>query len=137
VGSSARRKAHAAAVSGAIQLALAVGLALEIARRAMTGSEPASVPMILISALALIANAACVILLRKHRDGEIHMRASWIFSTTDVQVNLGVIIAGLLVMATGSAWPDLVIGAAVCALLVRGGVRILKQVRASYAEDRS
>lgn len=69
VGSTTRRKTHAAAVSGVIQLALAVGLAFEV-------------------------------------------------------------------MATGSAWPDLVIGAAVCALVVRGGVRILKQAKASYAEDR-
>jgi Co/Zn/Cd efflux system component len=95
-----------------------------------------SLLMILISALALVANAACVVLLRKHRHGEIHMRASWSFSTTDVQVNVGVMVAGLLVMVTGSAWPDLVIGAAVCALVVRGGVRILKQAKASYAEDR-
>jgi Co/Zn/Cd efflux system component len=134
VGSTTRRKTHAAAVSGIIQLALAAGLAVEIARRAVNGSEPVSLLMILISSLALAANAACVILLRKHRDGEIHMRASWIFSTTDVQVNIGVIIAGLLVMTTGSAWPDLIIGAVVCGLVVRGGVRILKQVRASYAE---
>lgn len=135
VGSTTRRKTHAAAVSGIIQLALAAGLAVEIGRRAVEGSEPLSLLMILISALALIANAACVILLHKHRHGEIHMRASWIFSTTDVKVNAGVILAGLLVMITGSAWPDLVIGAAVCALVVRGGLRILKQARASYAED--
>jgi len=134
VGSTPRRKTHAAAVSGVIQLALAVGLAFEIARRTVSGSEPMSLLMILISALALTANAACVALLRKHRHGEIHMRASWIFSTTDVQVNVGVMVAGILVMLTGSAWPDLVIGAAVCALVVRGGVRILKQVKASYAE---
>ena len=137
VGSTTRRKTHAAAVSGVIQLALAVGLAFEIARRAMSGSEPMSLLMILISALALIANAACVLLLRKHRHGEIHMRASWIFSTTDVQVNVGVMVAGLLVMMTGAAWPDLVIGAVVCALVVRGGVRILKQAKASYSEEKS
>ena len=135
VGSTTRRKTHAAAVSGVIQLALAAGLAFEIARRAVSGSEPMSLLMILISALALTANAACVVLLRKHRHGEIHMRASWIFSTTDVQVNVGVMVAGLLVMVTGAAWPDLVIGVAVCALVVRGGVRILKQAKASYAED--
>jgi hypothetical protein len=76
VGSTTRRKTHAAAVSGVIQLALAVGLAFEIARRAVSGSEPMSLLMILISALALVANAACVVLLRKHRHGEIHMRAS-------------------------------------------------------------
>lgn len=35
------------------------------------------------------------------------MRASWIFSTTDVQANLSVILAGVLVMLTGSPLPDL------------------------------
>lgn len=134
VGSSTRRKTHAAVASGVIQLTLAAGLALEIARRAVSGSEPMSALMITISAFALVANAACVVLLRKHRHGEIHMRASWIFSTTDVQVNAGVIVAGVLVMLTGSAWPDLVIGAAVCTLVIRGGLRILKQAQVSYVE---
>ncbi len=137
VGSTTRRKTHAAVVSGVIQLALATGLAFEIARRAVSGTEPMSLLMILTSALALVANAACVVLLRKHRHGEIHMRASWIFSTTDVQVNVGVIVAGLLVMLTGSGWPDLLIGAVVCAIVIRGGLRILKQAKASYAEDRA
>jgi Co/Zn/Cd efflux system component len=133
VGSTTRRKTHAAAVSGIIQLALAAGVAFEVARRAVQGSEPVSALMISVSVLALSANAACLVLLHKHREGEIHMRASWIFSTTDVQANVGVIVAGLLVMLTGSAWPDLLIGLAVCGLVVRGGVRILRQARASYA----
>jgi cation diffusion facilitator family transporter len=133
IGSTVRRKTHAATVSGVLQLALAAGLALEIARRAWWGSEPVSLLMISISALSLCANTACLVLLRKHRHGEIHMRASWIFSATDVQANLGVMLAGVLVMLTGSAWPDLVIGLAVCGLVVRGGLRILRQARASYA----
>jgi len=82
VGSTTRRKTHAALASGALQLVLAVGVAIEVVRRAVTGSEPVSLLMIGISALALCANTACVLLLRKHRQGEIHMRASWIFSTT-------------------------------------------------------
>lgn len=113
---------------------LAAGVAFEVARRAIQGSEPVSMLMISISVLALCANTACLILLHKHREGEIHMRASWIFSTTDVQANVGVIVAGLMVMVTGSAWPDLLIGLAVCAIVVRGGIRILRQARASYAE---
>lgn len=135
VGSTTRRKTHAATASGIVQLALAAGLAMEIAWRAAEGSEPVSFLMIAISLLALCANTACVLLLRRHRDGEIHMRASWIFSTTDVKVNAGVILAGVLVMLTGSAWPDLVIGLAICGLVVRGGVRILKQARASYLAE--
>ena len=136
VGSTTRRKTHAALGSGILQVALAVGVAVEVVRRAVIGSEPVSILMIGISALALCANAACVMLLRKHRHGQIHMRASWIFSTTDVQVNVGVILAGVLVMLTQSAWPDLVIGLAICLIVLRGGVRILRQVRASYANDR-
>lgn len=132
-GGTARRKTHAAAAAGALQLLLAAGAAVEVARRAVQGSEPASLLMISVSALALCANTACLVLLHQYRDGEIHMRASWIFSTTDVQANVGVIAAGILVLVSGTRWPDLVIGAAICGLVVRGGVRILRQARASYA----
>ena len=129
VGTSARRKAGAATASGVVQLTLAFSVVLETLRRWFQGSEPMSSLMIGISLVALAANAACVLLLRKHRHGEVHMRASWIFSTTDVQVNVGVILAGFLVMTTGSPLPDLVIGLLVCGLVVRSGVRILKEAR--------
>ena len=131
VGSTTRRQARTAAVSGVIQLALAGAVAFEVARRAWQGSEPVSLLMIGVSALALGANAFCLALLRPHRGGGIHMRASWIFTASDVQANVGVMLAGLLVRLTGSAWPDLVIGLAVCGLVVQGGVRILADVRAS------
>jgi hypothetical protein len=39
----------------------------------------------------------------------------------------------VLVALTGAAWPDLVIGALVAALVARGAVRILSEARASYA----
>lgn len=133
VGSSARRKTRAATASGVIQLCLAFGVVAEVARRWLYGSEPASRLMIGISLLALSANAACVLLLRRHRHGGVHMRASWIFSTTDVQANLGVILAGALVALTGSRLPDLAIGLVVCGLVVRGGVRILREAAASRA----
>ena len=68
-------------------------------------------------------------LLARHREGGVHMRASWIFSTNDVLANLGVIVAGLLVAWTGSGWPDLLIGA-VIGLLVLNGARRILQLRA-------
>ena len=64
------------------------------------------------------------------------MRASWIFSTTDVQANVGVIIAGVLVFLTASPMPDLIIGVLVCGIVVRGGIRILREAQASYLEAR-
>ncbi len=48
------------------------------------------------------------------------MRASWIFSRSDVIANAGVLLAGLLVWLTGSRWPDLIVGSAIAAVVVRG-----------------
>jgi Co/Zn/Cd efflux system component len=65
--------------------------------------------------------------LAEHRSGEVHMRASWIFSTNDVIANAGVVLSGLLVMWSGSRIPDLVIGAVVSAVVIRGGRLILQE----------
>lgn len=127
VGGSLRRKTRAAAVSGILQLVLAGGLAAEVARRALFGSAPASWLMIVVSVVALAANTACLLLLRRHRRGEIHMRASWIFTATDAQANLGVIIAGMLVYWLRSAWPDLVIGSVIVLVAVGGAMHVLRE----------
>jgi cation diffusion facilitator family transporter len=134
VGTSSVRKAQAAAASGCIQLGLAFLVLVEVLRKWLYGSEPSSGLMIGVSVVALAANTACLFLLRKHRHGEVHMRASWIFSTTDVQANVGVILAGILVSVTASSAPDLIVGALVCGIVVRGGVRILRDALASLEE---
>lgn len=82
--------------------------------------------MIIISILALIANGICLYLLQKSKSKEAHMQASMIFTSNDVIINLGVIIAGLLVNWLNSNKPDLIIGAIVLILVIQGAVRILK-----------
>jgi Co/Zn/Cd efflux system component len=54
------------------------------------------------------------------------MRASMIFTSNDVIINLGVIFAGVLVLLLNSGIPDLVIGSIVFVLVVIGAIRILK-----------
>jgi len=134
VGRTLRAKTHAASVSGVLQLTLATLVVVDVLRRYVVGSEPFGMLMMSVSLLALLANLACLALLSKHRDGEVHMRASWIFSTNDVLANLGVIIAGALVYATGSRTPDLVIGLIIALLVARGGVMILREARESYSK---
>lgn len=136
VGASSVRKAQAAVASGCIQLGLASLVLVEVLRKWFYGSDPSSGLMIGVSILALAANTACLYLLRNHRHGEVHMRASWIFSTTDVQANVGVILAGILVSVTASSVPDLIVGTLVCGIVVRGGIRILRVALASLVEAR-
>jgi Co/Zn/Cd efflux system component len=103
---------------------------VDIIRRFVGGSEPVSSLMLIISCVALAANLFCLYLISKERTGEVHMRASWIFSKNDVLANLGVIIAGALIYFTGSRWPDLIIGSIITIVVLRGGFQILKEAKA-------
>jgi Co/Zn/Cd efflux system component len=127
VGKGVAKQASAARVSGYLQILLGLGVLLEVLRRLFFGSEPQSTLIIVIGALAMLANIACLVLISKHKDGGMHMRASWIFSTNDVIANMGVIVSGVLVAVVGSRYPDLIIGTLITAVVVRGGVKILKE----------
>lgn len=125
VGRAASLQLRAARLAGVVQLLLALGALAEVGRRLLFGSEPESLSMMGIGLLALIANVTCLYLISGQRDGGVHMRASWIFSANDVLANLGVIVAGALVVWTGSSWPDLLIGTVVGLLVLAGARRIL------------
>lgn len=127
VGASTSKQANAARVSGYLQIFLGLLVFVDVGRRIYFGSEPESTLIMITGIVALAANLTCLTLISKHRDGGVHMRASWIFSANDVIANLGVIVAGMLVYRTGSYIPDLVIGALISLLVVRGGLRILKK----------
>ncbi len=129
VGRPPAAKVRAAFAAGYLQLALAVLASLKLLWAIVAGSEPEPVAMIGVSLVALAANAVALVVLRRHRHGEVHLRAAWIFSATDVQVNVMVIAAGLLVLATGTPIPDLAAGAFICALVFRGVWRILSDAR--------
>lgn len=126
VGKSLVVKAKAAYLSGIFQIVLGLGVLFDIIRRFVIGSEPEPLFMISVGLVALFANSICLVLIYKHRQGEVHMRASWIFSKNDVIANLGVIAAGLLVAWLGSAWPDLIIGLLIAGIVIRGGIYIMK-----------
>ncbi|VAW87172.1 Cobalt-zinc-cadmium resistance protein CzcD [hydrothermal vent metagenome] len=129
VGRSLLVKAKAAHLSGIFQIVLGLGVLFDIVRRTVIGSEPESMMMVIVGMVALVANTICLVLIYKHRQGEVHMRASWIFSKNDVIANLGVIAAGLLVAYTGSHWPDLIIGLLIATLVTRGGLHIIKDAK--------
>jgi Co/Zn/Cd efflux system component len=127
VGSAVVRKKKVATLSGYFQLTLAgIGL-LEVIRRFIGVEEiPDFRLMIGMSVLALIANSVCLYLLQKSKSKEAHMKASMIFTSNDIIINTGVILAGVLVFLTQSKYPDLVVGTIVFLVVVRGATRILK-----------
>ena len=120
VGKTLSIKANAALTSSYFQTCLGALIILDIVRRILLGSNPASPLMIIMGCLALIANIICLLIIQKHKDGEVHMRASWIFSTNDVIANLGIILSGVLVWMLDSRWPDIIIGLFISFIILRG-----------------
>jgi Co/Zn/Cd efflux system component len=137
VGRALTVKAHAARISGWLQVGLGLLVLVDILRRFLVGSAPVSGFMMGMGLIALLANVTCLILIARHRAGEVHMRASWIFSKNDVIANLGVILAGGLVAWTGSRYPDLVIGVLVALVVLRGGMHILSDARTTLLQVKS
>jgi Co/Zn/Cd efflux system component len=131
VGKGIALQAKSATVSGVLQIVLGVGVLFEVVRRLAFGSEPQSALIVSVGLAALVANVICLLLISKHRDGGVHMRASWIFSTNDVIANLVVILSGVLVWLIGSRYPDLVIGTVISIIVIRGGIKILREANES------
>ncbi len=127
VGAAATRKKNIARIAGYFQITLAVIGFVEVVRRFLGAEEmPNFGTMIVVSILALIANGFCLYLLQKSKSKEAHMQASAIFTSNDVIINLGVIVAGVLVYLLGSNKPDLIVGTIVFVVVVRGAIKILK-----------
>jgi Co/Zn/Cd efflux system component len=127
VGGTVILKKNIAKAAGYFQLVLSVLGFSEVIRRFFGfGDIPNFQTMIYISILALIGNATCLYLLQKSKNKDAHMQASMIFTSNDVIVNFGVIVAGGLVYFTNSKLPDLMIGTLVFILVGIGAFKILK-----------
>jgi Co/Zn/Cd efflux system component len=126
VGRTALLKKNIAKISGGLQMILALTGFAEVIRRFLGYDDaPDFWLMIGVSIIALTGNATSLWLLQKSRSNEAHMRASVIFTSNDVIINLGVILAAVLVYLTNSNKPDLVVGTMVFIIVFRGAIRIL------------
>jgi Co/Zn/Cd efflux system component len=127
VGRSRSHKKRLAAGSGYLQLGLATVGLVEVARRFVAGDPaPDARTMIIVSVLALAANTATLIILRRAKSPEVHFQASWIFTANDMKANALVIVSAVVVILTENAAADLIAGAIIFVIVANGARRILK-----------
>jgi Co/Zn/Cd efflux system component len=89
-----------------------------------------------VGALACAANIVSVLLLLRYRDGDANVRSVWLCSRNDAIGNVAVIGAAGAVALTGSAWPDLLVAAAMAGLFLWSAAQIIAQALAERAEAR-
>lgn len=135
IGRADAWKRRAARVSGIFLLLFAIGVLFDAGRRWLEGTEPVGWTMMSLALLAAIVNLVCLWLLRRLRTDDVNMKAAQTFSLNDFASNGGIIVAGLLVLWLGSAWPDLVVGALVAVIAAKGGIDILNDARTPKTES--
>lgn len=129
IGRAARFKQNAATLSGSILLVLGAGLLIEVIRRGFSGSAPAPLAIIPMATLSLIVNVYVLRSLRPFRSGEVHLRATWIFTRADVVASCGVIVSGILVAVTHRRYPDLIVGTLIGLYVIKEAIEILREAR--------
>ncbi len=90
---------------------------------------PAFETMGVVGVLALAANGVCFASLWRHRAEDINMRSVWLCSRNDLIANVSVLLAALAVWMTLSPWPDIAVGALICALFLRSAFLVGREAR--------
>jgi cation diffusion facilitator family transporter len=126
-------QARAALLKGVIMAAFALGIVIEVATKLVRGLTPEAAIMWVVALAALLANAAVLGVLWRHRTDDINMRSAWLCSRNDVIANGGVVLAALGVGLTGSAWPDILVGLGIAALFATSAVGVIREARAAHA----
>jgi Co/Zn/Cd efflux system component len=126
VGAGVRAKARVALVKGALILAAAIAVGVEIVLRLLHPGVPIFETIGVIGALNLLANLVCLALLNPYRNGDVNMSSAWECSRNDVAEGFAVLVAAGGVWIFGAGWPDLLIGSALLLIFLRSAVRIFR-----------
>lgn len=127
IARSDRWKAGVAAFKGAFILVLGLGILVNVAVKIESGVPPNSTLMLAFGGMALVANLVSLGLLWRFRRQDVNMASTWECSRNDVISNVGVLVAAGLVATTDSPWPDILIGLAMAAVVLRSAVRVLSE----------
>jgi len=76
---------------------------------------------------ALVVNVACALVLVRYRDHRGSLtRAAFLSARNDAIANIAIVGAGLLTLAVGTGWPDLVVGLGIAAMNADAAVEVWK-----------
>ena len=93
-------------------------------------SSPGEIPgreMLLVAVVAFLGNGAATLLLQKISARNINMKSAWLHSLQDALFSLAVIVGALLIMLFGWSLVDPLLSMAICLVIAREIVKIVRQ----------
>lgn len=125
ITASPRAKGGVALFKGALILAAAIGVGVQVAWRLWHPGVPLFEGMGVAALLNLGANLWCLRLLTPYRSGDINLSSAWECSRNDVYEGCAVLVATLGVWLFEAGWPDLLVAIALLVLFLRSALRVL------------
>ena len=124
-----RAEVFGALINGLILVVVAVGVAFGAIGRLMAGeTEVHSVPMLVVAAIGLVANLAALLLLRPAAGHSINMRGAYLEVFGDLVGSVTVIVAAVVILATGFTQADAIASLLIAAFIVPRAYLLLRDV---------
>ncbi|VXD00481.1 cation diffusion facilitator family transporter [Sphingomonas sp. AX6] len=117
-----------AALANALLLLVAVGaIAWEAIRR--IGDPPAveGTAVMIVAGIGIVINLATALLFFSGRQHDINIRGAYLHMAADAAVSAGVVVAGALILWTGSVWIDPIVSLVIVAVILIGTWGLLAQ----------
>ncbi|MDQ4098441.1 MAG: cation diffusion facilitator family transporter [Actinomycetota bacterium] len=131
---SYRAEVLASGLAVILMLGVAVYVFLEAMRRFGEPVEVQTTAMLVVGALGLVVNAAAILLLRGGAGESLNVRGAYLEVVADTAGSFGVIVAGVLVRATGEPLWDTVVALAIAVFVAFRAVPLGRQVLAVLAQ---
>ncbi len=124
---SLRHRASASLLKGSVMGLFGAWVFGNSLYKFVAGGVPSAEVMGAVGFVALAANVGSAALLYRFRAGDSNMRSVWLCSRNDALGNIAVLLAASGVFATGSAWPDLVVGLILASLALSSSFQVIRQ----------
>jgi cobalt-zinc-cadmium efflux system protein len=122
-----RRASILAALFNAGLLLVAVGgIAVEAINRLREPAAVASWTVVWVAALGILINGGTALMFMRGRHGDLNVRGAYLHMAADAGVSFGVVIAALVIMATGWLWVDPAISLVIAAVVLASGWGLMR-----------
>jgi cobalt-zinc-cadmium efflux system protein len=116
-----------AALANGVLLLVAVGAILWEAVRRLADPPPVQAGVLIwVAAAGIVVNTATALLFARGRHGDLNIRGAYLHMAADALVSAGVVVAGVVIAATGWRWIDPAVSLIIVAVILVGTTGLLR-----------
>ena len=118
---------HASLLNALILLVAVGGIGVECIQKLRHPTRVDGLPIIITAGVGILVNGATTLLFLKDKDKDLNVKGAYLHMLADTLVSVGVVISGIIIMFTGWAVLDPIIGLAIAIVILIAGWGMLTE----------